>query len=75
MEKTIEYYLNLPYQILITPDEEGYGIAVPDLPGCFSHAETWETILPMIREAMELWIEVMLEDGKPITEPYSIVQP
>lgn len=67
--KTVEEYLNLPYQLLITPDEEGYGIAVPDLPGCFSHAETWEAIPHMIREAMELWIGVRLESGKPIPEP------
>ncbi len=73
MEKTIEYYLNLPYQILITPDEEGYGIAVPDLPGCFSHAETWETILPMIREAMELWIGLALRKNRTIPEPAPIL--
>lgn len=67
--KSAGYYLNLPYQMVITPDEEDYGIAVPDLPGCFSHAETWAAIPAMIREAMQLWIEVMLEDGKPIPEP------
>ncbi len=68
-EKTVEYYLNLPYRMIITPDEEGFGIAVPDLPGCFSYAEKWEDIPAMIREAMELWIEVGLEDGEIIPEP------
>lgn len=69
MKKTLEEYLELPYRLVITPDDEGYGIAVPDLPGCYSHAENWEDIPAMIREAMELWIGVMLEDGKPIPEP------
>lgn len=67
--KTIDDYLNLPYQMLITPDDEGYGVEIPDLPGCFTHAETWEDIQPMMREAMALWIGIMLEDGKSIPEP------
>lgn len=67
--KTVEDYLNLPYHLTITPDEEGFGVAVPELPGCFTHAETWEQIPAMVREAMELWIGVMLADGKSIPEP------
>jgi predicted RNase H-like HicB family nuclease len=69
MAKTLEEYLSLPYQLLITPDEDGFGIAVPDLQGCFSYAENWEDIPAMIHEAMELWIKVMLEAGKAIPEP------
>ena len=65
----LEYYLDLPYRLVITPDDEGYGVAVPDLPGCFTHAQTWEDIPVMVREAMALWLGVMLEDGKPIPEP------
>lgn len=68
-QKTIDYYLSLPYSLLITPDDEGYGVAVPDLPGCFTHAERWEDIQALAREAMALWFGVMLEDGKPIPEP------
>ena len=69
MTKTLEHYLNLPYQLVITPDDEGFGVAVPDLPGCFTHAEKWEDIPTMAQEAMELWIQIMLEDGKDIPEP------
>lgn len=36
--------LGLPYQILITPDDEGYGVEVPVLRGCVTHAEKWEDI-------------------------------
>lgn len=68
-QQAIDYYLKLPYSLLITPDDEGYGIAVPDLPGCYSHAESWDDIQSMAREAITLWITVMLEDGKPIPEP------
>jgi predicted RNase H-like HicB family nuclease len=65
----IDEYLKLPYPLVITPDDEGYGVAVPDLPGCYTHAERWEDIQGMVREAMTLWLTVMLEDGKPIPEP------
>ena len=36
--------LSLPYPILITPDDEGYGVEVPALRGCVTHAEKWEDI-------------------------------
>jgi antitoxin HicB len=68
-EKSLDYYLSLPYRIIITPDDEGYGIEVPDLPGCYSHAEQWGEIQDMTREAMSVWIGIMLEDGKPVPEP------
>ena len=68
-QKTIDHYLDLPYRLVITPDEEGFGVEVPDMPGCYTHTESWEDIRPMVREAMTLWISVMLEDGKPIPEP------
>jgi antitoxin HicB len=69
MSKTIDYYLDLPYRLVIVPDDEGYGVTMPELPGCFTHAQTWEEIPLMSREAMGLWLSVMLEDGKPIPEP------
>ncbi|GIK63347.1 MAG: hypothetical protein BroJett018_11410 [Chloroflexota bacterium] len=67
--KTIEYYLGLPYQLIVTPDDEGYGVAVSELPGCFTHAVKWEEIPEMVREAMGLWIQVMMQEGKTIPEP------
>jgi predicted RNase H-like HicB family nuclease len=67
--KTIKSYLALPYRMIITPDDEGFGVEIPDLPGCFTHAEKWEDVQDMAHEAMSLWIGVMLKDGKPIPEP------
>jgi antitoxin HicB len=67
--KAIEDYLRLPYRLIIIPDDEGYGVEVPELPGCYTHAETWDDIQSMVREAMALWMSVMLADGKPIPEP------
>ena len=69
--KTLEYYLSLPYTIEIIPDtdEGGYVARVKELPGCMTQAETWDELDAMIREAKEGWLEVALEYGHPIPEP------
>jgi antitoxin HicB len=70
MEKTIEYYLNLPYTIELRGEpEEGWFVRVRELPGCMSEGDTAEEALMMIREAMHLWLEVAVEEGDAIPEP------
>lgn len=70
MEKTIEYYLNLPYTVELTPTPgQGWFVRVRELPGCMSQGDTAEEALTMIQEAKELWLEVALEDGDTIPEP------
>lgn len=70
MEKSIEYYMNLPYTIELQRDPEaGWFARVKELRGCMSQGETPEEALAMIQEAMELWLEVVLEDRLPIPEP------
>lgn len=60
----------LAYSLMITPDETGgYGVAVPDLLGCFTFASIWDEIRPYAREAMESWIESALKHGDPVPEP------
>ena len=54
-------------QVIILPDETGgYVVQVPSLPGCYSQGETLDEALDNIREAIELYIEVLEEDGKEI---------
>ncbi len=66
MRKTVEYYMNLPYTIELTPEPEGgWFVCVRELPGCMSTGDTPEEAMEMIREAMRLWLEVSLEDGNP----------
>jgi antitoxin HicB len=70
MTKTVDYYLNLPYRLVVTPDEEGgYGVEVVELPGCVTFAQQWEDIPEMIREAMQSWLGSALKHGDPIPEP------
>jgi len=70
MDKTINYYLGLPYTIELKPDTEaGHFVRVKELPGCMSQGDTAEEALEMIRDAMKLWLEVSLEQGMSIPEP------
>jgi predicted RNase H-like HicB family nuclease/DNA-binding transcriptional MerR regulator len=47
------------YEVVLTPDLEvgGFTIAVPELPGCISEADTIAEARAMAREAIELWLE------------------
>ena len=51
-----------------------YGVTVPDLPGCFSAGATMDEAIAMAREAIELHLEGLIEEGMPIPDPGSIEQ-
>jgi len=61
--------LKLKYAVVIEKTPNNYGASVPDLPGCVATAETREETLKLIREGIEIHIELMLEDGDPIPQP------
>ncbi|MGL6343521.1 MAG: type II toxin-antitoxin system HicB family antitoxin [Waterburya sp.] len=60
----LEYYLSLKYPISIYPEEEGYTVIIPDLPGCMTQGETLEECVVNIEEARELWIETVYASAK-----------
>jgi antitoxin HicB len=64
-----------PYHIWMVRDDTGgppqWVVGIEELRGCLSQGDTPEHALEMIREAMELWIEVSLEHGDSIPEPRS----
>jgi predicted RNase H-like HicB family nuclease len=49
--------------------ESSYGVSVPDLPGCISAGDTAEEAFRMAKEAIELHLKGMLEDGLDLPEP------
>ncbi|MDI6769274.1 MAG: type II toxin-antitoxin system HicB family antitoxin [Anaerolineales bacterium] len=58
------------YPVVIHKDPNSdYGVTVPDLPGCFSAAETMDKALEEVVEAIECHLEGMLLDGEPIPAP------
>ncbi len=55
--------------------EEGYHVFCPVLPGCHTQSETIEEGTKNIREAIELYIESLLEDGLPVPEEDIFIKP
>jgi len=61
------------YPVVIHKDKgSDFGVMIPDLPGCFSAGATVDEAIAMAREAIELHLEGMIEDGAGIPEPTSI---
>ncbi len=57
----------MKYTIIIEKGtESGYVAYAPALKGCVSQGETKEKALKNIREAMEAYVEALLEDGLPV---------
>lgn len=59
------------YAVVIEKGETTFGAYVPDLPGCVAVGESREEVVSLIREAIELHLEDMRENGDPVPEPHS----
>lgn len=72
-QKGIEYYMQLPYSILlhqIEDDGKRYWIAeFPELPGCTSHGSTVDEAVNNAQEAKKDWILDSLEEGDEVPIP------
>ncbi|CAG0929432.1 MAG: hypothetical protein EFKGCFLK_00115 [Rhodocyclaceae bacterium] len=66
----------MKYPIAIEPgdDKHAYGVVVPDLPGCFSAGDTLDEALNNAREAIELWLETVIDDGGAVPEPRALAE-
>ena len=57
----------MQFPIVIQKDKDsGYGVTVPDLPGCFSAGDTLENAIASAGEAILRHVEGLLLDGQPI---------
>jgi predicted RNase H-like HicB family nuclease len=61
------------YAIIVEDSGSNLAAYVPDLPGCVATADTREELNHLIREAIELHIEGLREDGFAVPEPRSRV--
>jgi predicted RNase H-like HicB family nuclease len=61
----------MKYVVIVEKGASSFGAYVPDLPGCAVVGETREEALQLIREAAELHIASMREQGDPLPEPAS----
>jgi len=46
----------------------GYTVDVPDLPGCITEGDSWDEALYMTTDAMRLWLEDEVENGRGLPE-------
>ena len=63
----------MSYAIVVERAANNYSAYVPDLPGCIATGVTMEETEQLIREAIELHLTGLLEDGLPIPQPSSQV--
>ena len=61
------------YAIVVEKAEFNYAAYVPDLPDCVATGETVEATERLLREAIEIHVEGVKEDGLPVPEPSSVV--
>ena len=57
----------MKFKVIIKKGEDGYFVAtVPSLPGCISQGKTEAEAKENIKEAIELHLECLAEDGIPL---------
>lgn len=64
------------FTVIFEKEEEGgYHIFCPTLPGCHTQSETIDEGIQNIREAIELYVESLIEDGQPVPEEDIFIKP
>lgn len=69
--KNLDNY-TFPGIIVKNDDSKGYGIYFPDLPGCVSYGKTLNEVMNYAREALELHLWGMEQDGEIVPKPSQI---
>jgi predicted RNase H-like HicB family nuclease len=64
----------MEYVVIIEQGPTSFGAYVPDLPGCVAVGESREEAMEQIREAIEIHIDSLREDGESVPSPHSFVE-
>ena len=64
----------MEYVVILEQGPTSFGAYVPDLPGCVAVGETRDETMTLIREAIEIHIESLRENGKEVPVPHSFVE-
>lgn len=62
------------FLVVIEKGERNYGAYSPDLPGCVAVGDTVEEVKRNMREAIEMHLQGMIEDGEPIPTPQATAE-
>ncbi|OLS18868.1 MAG: hypothetical protein HeimC3_48060 [Candidatus Heimdallarchaeota archaeon LC_3] len=64
----------LDYPVFLRPEDSGgYSVSCPAFQGCYSQGDTFEDALKNIKEAIELCIEEILDEGEKLPEPVELI--
>ncbi|MEA2033976.1 MAG: type II toxin-antitoxin system HicB family antitoxin [Euryarchaeota archaeon] len=69
MEKTYNFRIMLRKE-----PEGGYTAFVPSLPGCVTYGETIDEAIEMTKEAVELYIESLIDHNEPVPSEEEVVE-
>lgn len=64
----------MEYLIIIEKSEDGFGAYAPDFEGVGVVGDTKEEVLTLIKEAIEMHIEDLKEQGIEVPEPHNEAQ-
>lgn len=59
------------YMVIVEEGSTSFGAYVPDLPGCAVVGMSRDEVLTLIREAIELHLEGLREQGHSVPQPHS----
>ncbi|HEX6439192.1 MAG TPA: type II toxin-antitoxin system HicB family antitoxin [Candidatus Binatia bacterium] len=64
----------MQYTVIVhNADEGGYWVEVPSLPGCFSQGETIDEAMNNVKEAIELHIQGLRDEGQEVPTEKDLV--
>jgi predicted RNase H-like HicB family nuclease len=57
------------YVVIVEEGDTSFGAYVPDLPGCVAVGESRDEAIDLIREAIEMHMESLRENGEVVPSP------
>lgn len=57
------------YLVVIEKGPTSYGAYCPDIPGCVAVGDTVEEVKELMRQAIEMHLQLLADDGDPIPLP------
>jgi predicted RNase H-like HicB family nuclease len=67
--RTIEDMRTFTFPVIIEKDKDGFYAVCPALPGCISQGDTYKEAVANIKEAMELYVGVLLDERREVPTP------
>lgn len=71
---SLAYYLSLKYLVAVYPEERGFTVMIPELPGCMSQGKTVDEAMFNINKAKHIWLTTVYEKDRasiPLPSNYS----